>query len=167
MPLPSTMTPIATQTLNSAAGTVTFSSIPQTYTDLVLVCNLKTASTASLAGRLNGDTGANYSRINLAADGSTSQSTRGSGTTYGIWCTYGYADANNFNALAIVNINSYTSTNAKKTVIVRNSNATTGVSLLISTWNSTAAVNSVTLLNDGGANFSIGCTFTLYGIKAA
>lgn len=165
--MPSTYTPISSQTLASATSSVIFSSISNTYTDLVLVCNLKTASAASLAGRLNGDTGSNYSRINLAADGSTSQSTSGTGTTYGIWCTYGYADANNFNAVAIVNINNYSSTTVKKTVMVSNSNGNTGVSLLMSTWNSTAAVDSVTLLNDGGANFSIGCTFTLYGIKAA
>jgi hypothetical protein len=165
--MPSTYTPISSQTLTSATSSVTFSSIPSTYTDLVLVCNLKTATDASLAGRLNGDTGANYSRVSLAADGSAAQSTLGTSTTYGIWCTYGYADANNFNAVAIVNINNYLSTNAKKTVMVSNSNGNTGVSCMMSTLNNTSAINSVTLLNDGGANFSIGCTFTLYGIKAA
>jgi hypothetical protein len=165
--MPSTYTPISSQTLVSATSSVTFSSIPSTYTDLVLICNLKTATDASLAGRINGDTGANYSRISLAADGSSVQSTAGSATTYGIWCTFGYASASNFNAVAIVNINNYSSANVKKTVMVSNSNGLTGVSLMVSTWNNTAAVNSVTLLNDGGANFSIGCAFTLYGIKAA
>ena len=58
----STYTPIATQTLGSAAASVTFSSIPQGYTDLVLVDNVKSASGAGdseLDVRFNGDSGSN------------------------------------------------------------------------------------------------------------
>jgi len=40
----STYTPIASVTLSSAQASVTFSSIPQTYTDLVLVVNGSTAT---------------------------------------------------------------------------------------------------------------------------
>ena len=45
MPLPSTMTPIATATATGSSTGMTFSSIPQTYTDLVIVCSLTAGNT--------------------------------------------------------------------------------------------------------------------------
>ena len=48
----STYEPIASQTLGSAAATVTFSSIPQGYTDLVLVANLISTSSARVKVRV-------------------------------------------------------------------------------------------------------------------
>ena len=53
----STYTPIATTTLGSA-GTITFSSIPSTYTDLVIVLNgngSRVAGTDDTGLRLNSD----------------------------------------------------------------------------------------------------------------
>jgi hypothetical protein len=54
---------IATQTLGSAAASVTFSSIPGTYTDLVIVCTplRVTAGAEELVFQFNSDTGSNYS----------------------------------------------------------------------------------------------------------
>jgi len=53
----STYTPIATQTLSSAVTSVTFSSIPQTYTDLILVMNVTNSSaTVYKALQFNTDT---------------------------------------------------------------------------------------------------------------
>jgi hypothetical protein len=50
---------IATQTLGSAAASVTFSSIPGTYTDLVLVVAMEhvTTGTENIVMQFNGDTG--------------------------------------------------------------------------------------------------------------
>ena len=45
--MPATYEPIATTTLGSAQATVTFSSIPGTYTDLVLITNSRSDSTTS------------------------------------------------------------------------------------------------------------------------
>jgi len=56
----STYTPIASQTLGSAASSVTFSSIPQGYTDLVLVINsVAASSTNNMDMSFNSDTSAN------------------------------------------------------------------------------------------------------------
>ena len=73
----STYTPIATQTLGSAAASVTFSSIPQGYTDLVVVIGSATFSAnSSLYFQYNGDTGANYSSTRLTGNGSSASSSR-------------------------------------------------------------------------------------------
>jgi hypothetical protein len=73
--------PIATTTLGSSSASVTLSSIPSTYTDLLLVCNL-TANTAPLnmGIRFNSDTSSLYSGTALGGNGSTAASTRYSGT---------------------------------------------------------------------------------------
>ena len=79
----STYTPIATQTLSANTASVTFSSIPQGYTDLVLIVSATpvAAGTWNLEMRFNNDTGSNYSRTVLSGDGSTAQSDRQSNQT--------------------------------------------------------------------------------------
>ena len=75
----STYTPIASQTLGSAAASVTFSSIPQGYTDLVIVGNCGISNTGTtLSLRFNGDTGTNYSETTISGNGSTAVSSRAS-----------------------------------------------------------------------------------------
>jgi hypothetical protein len=66
-----TYEPIETQTLGSAAASVTFSSITGSYTDLILVSSISTTHTAttSLVIQLNGDTATNYSNTRLLGDG--------------------------------------------------------------------------------------------------
>jgi hypothetical protein len=54
---------IAEQTLGTAAASVTFSSIPGTYTDLVLVLSVQDASGNTFALQFNGDTSTNYSTV--------------------------------------------------------------------------------------------------------
>jgi hypothetical protein len=80
----STYTPIATQTLGSAAASVTFSSIPQGYTDLILVCSpvSTTGSNTFMWIRYNSDTGSNYSLTSMRGNGSTATSFRLSNQTY-------------------------------------------------------------------------------------
>ena len=66
-----TYTPIARQVIASATGTVTLSSIPGTYTDLVLIISA-TATTGAddLLLQFNGDTASNYSETILTGTGS-------------------------------------------------------------------------------------------------
>ena len=64
---------IESQTLGSAAANVTFSSIPTTFTDLILVISTATTSIADQdmqVGNGSVDTGANYSRTWLQGNGS-------------------------------------------------------------------------------------------------
>jgi hypothetical protein len=163
-----TYEPIATQTLISNTGTVTFSSIPATYTDLVVVLsNAGATSAAQPAFRFNGDTAANYSVTNLSGDGSSAISFRASGATY---IQFGYNDylsaANNYTG--IFNVMNYANANTFKTSITRGSNASVGVGANVGLWRSTAAITSIAISPLFGAiNFLSGSTFTIYGIAAA
>jgi hypothetical protein len=162
-----TYEPIATTTLASNQATVVFSSISSAYTDLIIVAKLKTVTVGSFAGRFNSDSGTNYTRITMGADGSTTQSTGGSGTNLGIFSTYGGSTTGNFDAISTVYIHDYASTFNYKQALCRASNSNNGISAVACGWTNSAAINSITFLNDGGASFAIGCVFTLYGVKAA
>jgi len=168
----STYTPIATTTLGSAAASYTFSSIPSTYTDLVLVFNGGTTSNgASMLIRINGDTTSNYSDTALDGTGSSAISTRHSNGTY-ITVTNDVGVAGTLGAqTSTIHFQNYANTTTYKTVLVRANNATSngypGVSAVVGLWRKTPeAINSITLTT-ASTTFLAGSTFTLYGILAA
>jgi hypothetical protein len=75
-----TYEPIATATATGSQITITFSSIPATYTDIVAIVAGNTGgSTASF--KLNNDSTAVYSRTVLRADGTTASSFRQTANT--------------------------------------------------------------------------------------
>jgi hypothetical protein len=162
--MPKTYEPIATTTLGSAATSYTFSSIPATYTDLVLVADMSATGTTNFPGiRLNGDTASNYSRTYLNGDGTSVTSSRNSESYMTIFGNAIGASRANF----IVHFMDYANTTTFKTALSRK-NDTSGVSgATASLWRSTAAINSILIASQTSDTFSIGTTFTLYGIKAA
>lgn len=165
--MPATYDPITTQTLGSSAATVTFSSIPQTYTDLVLVLNATSSSAANSYVRLNSDSGTNYSWTALYGDGSTAGSDRASNTANGVLMDYyGYPTTTNPNA-TIMQFMNYSNTTTFKTVLSRANQASSGADVIISMWRSTSAITSLTLRFTGSQTWSTGSTFSLYGIKSA
>lgn len=167
----STYTPIATQTLGSTTSSVTFSSIPSTYTDLVLVLGSLGMNSAGSAGKLtfNGDTATNYSNTILYGTGSTTGSFRESNANN--IRIYGGAvgmTANNNNDTVIVQIQNYSNTTTNKTVLTRCNISSGEVDAMVGLWRSTAAINSLTVISYNGTDrFTVGSTFTLYGIAAA
>lgn len=158
---------IATQTLGSATASVTFSSIPSTYTDLVLVTNVKAVSgTTDLVCRVNGDTGTNYSWTALAGNGGTAYSTRESNFSRGYLEYVAYiGSALNFNS--ITSFMNYANTTTYKTFLSRGNNASYGAGAVVNTWRSTSAITSILIYLDNSANLDTGSTFSLYGIKSA
>jgi len=159
--MPSTYEPIATQTLGSAASSVTFSSITGSYTDLVLVAAYTgSVSDQFLNIQFNSDSGSNYSNTNLFGDGSSATSNRNSSATAIRAAFYGSAQSN-----AIVNIMNYSNTTTNKTVVSRD-NTNTFVVTRVNLWRNTSAITSLVLAMTSG-NIASGSTFTLYGIKAA
>jgi hypothetical protein len=163
--MPATYEPISTQTLASAVATVTFSSIPATYTDLVLIMTgiASTVGTDSCELQFNGDTATNYSYTLLTGNGAAASSGRGTGAAFiAVGLITSSEQVSN-----IWNIMNYANTTTFKSVLGHGNIAGAQVRTGVGTWRSTSAITSILLKNDTAQNFAIGSTFTLYGIKAA
>jgi hypothetical protein len=163
--MPFTYEPIATQTLGSAASSVTFSSITGAYTDLMVIINGKTVtSTADLYMRFNNDTGTNYSNTSIIGDGSTAASTRGSGVSVIKLNTNSTGDSTVWK----INIMNYANTTTYKTTLSRFDFAGTlgGAEAYVNLWRDTSAINRIDILPSTG-NLDTGMVLTLYGILAA
>ena len=159
----STYTPIASQTLGSAASSVTFSGIPQNFTDLRIVfTGLSTSSTPNIWVQFNGDTGTNYSNTTLAGNGTTAVSVRASNQTYGLMNAYGLSTSVIQNDY--LDVMNYSNTTTFKSAIARFSEGG-GVGATVNLWRSTSAITSISLIA-GGLSFASGSTFNLYGIIA-
>jgi hypothetical protein len=163
--MPTTYDSIATQTLGSSSASITFSSIPSTYTDLVLVIDYIATGGGVYANlRLNSDSGTNYSRIELIGNGSSPLSQRLSNENY----LYNSCFAGSGNkASGIYQFMNYSNTTANKTTLSRiNAAQNSLVQATIHYWRSTSAISSINITPNAN-NFATGSMFTLYGIKAA
>ncbi len=158
-----TYEPIATQTVSgTSTSTVTFTSIPQSYTDLVLVSVVTQSADVSSFLRFNSDAGTNYSRTRVLGTGTTTSSARSSGDT-GVLFSFGTL-TNLTNV--ITQISNYTNTTTYKTTITRNNNTGDWLGAHVGLWRSTAAITTASVTVASGYIVA-GSTFTLYGIKAA
>lgn len=164
----STYTPIATTTLGSNAASYTFSSIPSTYTDLVLIVNGEVSSSTTVSCQINADTGTNYSTTEIFSDGTTASSFRISNNAQIAVMGIGAQTSSGYPFMSILNFQNYSNTTTYKTVLGRTNQANLGVNAIAALWRSTSAINSIKLLGYLGASgFTAGTTFTLYGITAA
>ena len=158
-----TYEPIETFTVSGVStSTITFSSIPQTYTDLVLVINGQTSANVDIFVRFNSDTATNYSFTTLRGTGTSASSARNSNaTSLGILS----GDPSLSFSTYITNIFNYINATTYKTTVTRtNTGDRTGA--ISGLWRATpAAVTTVQVRVDSGY-FIAGSTFTLYGIKA-
>jgi hypothetical protein len=161
--MPSTYEPIATTTLGSNAASYTFSSIPSTYTDLVIIYEGVSTSSQTFSIRFNGDTGSNYSNTVIGGDGSTVYTFNNVNVTAAIMGINYSTGRSNF----ILNVMNYANSTTNKTAICRSNAAVGEVNLRVGLWRNTSAINSVLIKMDSTSNFVAGSTFTLYGIKAA
>lgn len=154
---------ISTQTLGSAVATVTFSSIPQTYTDLVLVVNAKNSADTNVVARFNGDTSTIYSSTRLYGTGSSALSD--------LYTTMSYATLSAGNTTLDYNIiarlDNYSNTTTYKTIFTRSNIPGDIVGSTVSTWRGLTAISTLLLMLNSAGNFNTGSTFTLYGVKAA
>ena len=167
--MPATYEPIATTTLGTAANSITFNSIPNTYTDLVLVVVAISPDTGSRYGvlRFNGDTGSNYSFNSI--NGTGSSAVTNIDTNYTSLEMMYDGTTNAAPTLQTWHIMSYAGS-TYKTVLGQVANDKNGSGTIVAgvgLWRNTSAITSVTWKNDGGSNYAVGTTATLYGIKAA
>lgn len=146
-----------------------FTSVPQGYTDLVLVMNGNTdAATTTKLNVGNGtiDTGANYSWTVLSGTGGAANSYRESSVNFTQNERYANWDASN-NANTIINLQNYSNTTTNKTWLTRGNNAAAGVDAIVGLWRNTSAINIIRVsCTNAGRTFSVGSTFSLYGIAA-
>ena len=163
---------LQTTTLTSVAQGITFTNIPQGYTDLVLVLSLisKTAGNdiRFRVGNNSIDTGANYSATFITGNGSTANSDRVSNQTYVPQMRLVATTTNP--ATFIFNFQNYSNTTTFKTIISRNSSPSSEVGASTGLWRSTSAINQIYVYEDGNVSpqqFDIGTTATIYGIAAA
>jgi len=157
-----TYTPLATVTLGSAAASVTFSSIPATYRDLIIVTDtLNSSGSENMKIRFNSDTGSNYSSLGLRGNGLAASSSSIGGTL-------AYADQTAFGDAAnrhshIIQFLDYSATNKHKVFLSRANNASRGVDLITARWASTSAITTIRFFYEVG-NITTGSRFDLYGI---
>lgn len=163
--MPITYDPISSFVLGSAATEVTFSSIPSTFTDLVVVARFEYNFDSQAFMRLNGSSSSIYSTTQMIGTGTTMVAARTSGTTQ--WqLEYAAADYAN-QTIITVHINNYANTNMFKTGICLTGSSGGEASRFAMLWRDTAAINSVTVGRSGSGQYIAGSTFALYGIKAA
>lgn len=158
---------IASNVLGSNATSVTFSSIPATFTDLVLVINAKNDTLTNNEIRFNGDTATNYSITALYGNGSTAASTRETNNAYGSIDMNAYMGTSDFSYNNIIQIMDYANTTTYKTYLTRANSVSYGLDAIVGLWRSTAAINSLSILTTTGTrNYITGSSFRLYGIQA-
>jgi hypothetical protein len=163
--MPGTYEPIATQTLGSAVSSVTFSSIPSTYTDLVLVANASGTGPSSILLQFNADTTSNYSDTLMTGYLGSALSGRDTSATQ-IGTSWTGGSMNGLLISAIINLQNYSNTTTNKTVLARFNSPTSEVTAGVGLWRNTAAINTIRVLTSVNT-YATGSTFTLYGIKAA
>jgi hypothetical protein len=164
MPTP-TYIPLATTTLSSAAGSVTFSSIPATYRDLILViATFQSSGGDRLTNyRLNGDNGTNYSYVYMDTYGGNPSSGGSGGLTSGLF-EYHQSVPETTPSVAIVQFMDYSATDKHKTQLHRFGAAAPTVGAYATRWANTAAITSIVLTPN--TNYLTGSTFNLYGVIA-
>jgi hypothetical protein len=164
---------ISTATVTSGgASSITFSSIPQTYTHLQIRALLRDSGSSNAfysAGiQINSDTGSNYTYHGLYGNGSTASTSSG-GASYTqayVLNTAGSGTTSNVFESSIVDILDYTNTNKYTTLRSlsgADANGSGYAGLYSSVWLSTSAITSLTILPYAG--FLQNCQISLYGVK--
>jgi hypothetical protein len=168
--MPNTFELIASSTVGAGgAASIVFSSIPNTYTDLVLKLSVRSVGTSTNAILL---------RLNGSSANGTIRAIEGNGSAASSWSdTSSYAGnipPSTYTASTFANnevyIPNYNSSNFKSSSVdsVTENNATSALAdLQANLWSQTAAITSITLAPNGTNNFAEFSTAYLYGVKNA
>lgn len=159
---------IASATVGSGgASSIDFTSIPSTYTDLVLKISARTTRatyTDAISLSLNGVSTNQTSRY-LASNGASV--TTGDLTSFRTLAIAATATANTFGNSEYY-INNYAGSNYKVALsdgVTEDNSATSDIWLVANRWSATAAINQITITNLNSATFVQYSTAYLYGIK--
>lgn len=170
---------ISTVTVGTATTTVSFTSIPATYSHLQIRASYQTSRVTypldKIFIRFNSDTASNYSTHVIQGNGASATSSvenTDKMTDRDMSSTTAATSGLVFGGL-IMDILDYANTNKYKTARSISGFDTNGTvagfggraGLFSGNWRSTSAITSVTFTVDNAANFSVNSKFALYGIK--
>ena len=159
---------IASVTLGSAAASIDFTSIPDTYTDLLIKASLRSATGSINPGLfIKFNTSAlNFTGRNAYGNGTAAASYSDTSGEIGTLAGNG-ATANTFGDCEIYIPNYAGATNKSFSVDSVNENNATSASqyLYRNLWSQTAAITAISLYSGGAVNLMEYSSATLYGIK--
>lgn len=147
------------------ASSISFTSIPQTFTDLAVMLSTRSTSTGNqIIPSINGST-ATASR-NLFGDGGSAL-----GTTGVTWLGFGCSSSDTASAFGngFIYFPNYALTQTKfasSHACNENSGATAYLTISTGYWVSTTAISTLSFATNGG-NFAQHSTVSLYGIKSS
>lgn len=179
MPAGNTYDSIATYTVaGSSTASYTFSSIPSTYTDIVVIASVRSdtaANTTNFLSQVNGAAGNVYDGFVLRGNGTSATAARYNKFIDPTFAApVGTMVANNATSGTfsnhIISWNNYSNTTTYKTFLARsnsqNNTATANTEAVVNMYFGTSAISSITFFPEAG-NFVAGSTISIYGIKAA
>lgn len=165
-----TYTLIYSSTLGSSSASVTFTSIPATYTDLVLVASAQSTQATTydnLIIQFNSDTASNYSKTRISGlSGGYLGERTGPEASHMVTPLTGTSFSSLIFSIGIVNILDYSNTTTYKTSLWRGNSQDGYVQGNVGVWRSTSAISTIKMSTLSGSNLSAGSNFKLYGIEA-
>jgi hypothetical protein len=162
-----TYEPITTQTLGSNQASITLSSIPQTYTDLVLIfAGWGNGGGGSVKVRPNNDGSTLYNTTYLYSDGSTNTPGQTGDSAEGTFMGRIMTNSTDSGG-GYIHFMNYANTTTFKSMIGTNFASAPIVWYSLGMYRSTNAITSLNLRVESGYDFATGFTVTLYGIAAA
>jgi hypothetical protein len=166
-----TFTQIGTAVIVGSGGqaNITFSSIPSTYTDLVISLSSRAATGGPVDVMIEFNaTGSTYDQKQIQGNGASAASSGGAGNQSAT--SSGSGDTASTFANSQIYISSYSGSTIKSFAtesVTENSAITAYQTLRAGTWSGTAAINSIKLTHNGGASFAQHTTAYLYGVSNA
>jgi hypothetical protein len=165
MPTP-TYDLIASNVLTSNSASLTFSSIPATYRDLVLVFDLLAVNVSQYSARVtvNNDTGSNYVDVFMRGNGSTTSSSSGTFDRFRVI----NAGTTTEKGLSIFHFLDYSATDKHKVAFQRTNVTATAdpaTYAMAHRWANTAAISTITI-STALESFAANSSFYLYGIAS-
>lgn len=173
---PGAMIPIETIIVGAGGvSTVTFSNIPLVYEHLQIRFISRNNRSGQVIDALNikanNDSGANYSNHRLEGQGSSAGSSGGSSLNAAIFGTMPASSATaSVFGVGVIDILDYANTSKYKTFRTLSgfdSNGSGYVGVYSGLWQSTSAINSLTISSNDGSGVLQYTHFALYGIKRA
>ena len=155
-----TYTLIDSVTLTTAVTNLTFSSLPQTYGDLVIVTQGTFSATSNISLLLNDDTSSTgtYYMTTMGGSGYSAVGANEQNYRLSYYNLFGPSTT-------IGHIIDYSSTDKYSVMLARGSSANGYVSASASGRSVQSAVTKIKIINAAGETFSVGHTFYIYGIE--